>query len=44
MRLPWAAPTSAQATAIVNAIASLKTLVNQLRADLVTLGLIKGAS
>jgi hypothetical protein len=37
-------PSAADATAIVNAFAAIKTLVNQLRADLVTLGVIKGSA
>ena len=40
---PWGYGTSTQANNVATEVASAVTLVNQIRADLVTLGLIKGS-
>lgn len=41
---PWGFATSTQADNLAAIVAANRTLVNQMRADLVSLGLIKGAA
>lgn len=40
---PWGFATSTQADAVATIVAANRTLVNQIRSELVTLGLIKGS-